>query len=335
MSRLRMKHLLVSVFTFLILNPCIAQFSPQVGSPGSKAISANSPLIKFWATSAFVQRGYINLADTLFTVNGSNRATYGSVQNALGKADNKVISLGDKGYITLSFPVTITNGPGPDFVVFENGFICQNNPKLAFLELAFVEVSTDGIHFVRFPAISLTQDTAQIGPFQCLDARKIHNLAGKYIAMWGTGFDLTDLEDSASAFFDPNQINYVRIIDVGGFINPKFASYDAQHHIINDPFPTPYLSSGFDLDAVGVINFHNKTKKIINIFPNPCNNILFINSKQKILNVKIFSSDGKLVMFYNENSNFIRISVLNFPKGIYFCCIKTLSSEFCQTLIKI
>ncbi len=55
----------------------------------------------------------------------------------------------------------------------------------SFLELAFVEVSTDSVHFVRFPAVSLTNPAVQTGAFGTTDARNIHNLAGKYIANYG------------------------------------------------------------------------------------------------------------------------------------------------------
>jgi len=34
-----------------------------------------------------------------------------------------------------------------------------NDSNMAFLELGFVEVSTDGIRYVRFPAVTNVQDT--------------------------------------------------------------------------------------------------------------------------------------------------------------------------------
>src|SRR5690606_21580686 len=48
--------------------------------------------------------------------------------NALGAPApslTKVHSLGDGGHLTLGFAVTITDGPGADFLVFENGFYVQ------------------------------------------------------------------------------------------------------------------------------------------------------------------------------------------------------------------
>ena len=54
--------------------------------------------------------------------------------------------LGDDGSLVLTFPAPIADGAGPDFAVFENAFSTE------FLELAFVEVSSDGTNFTRFPA---------------------------------------------------------------------------------------------------------------------------------------------------------------------------------------
>ena len=42
---------------------------------------------------------------------------------------------------------------------------------------------------------------------------------------------------------------------IGKWLNENdFSSCDFSGHQINDPWPTPFYSSGFDLDAVGVIN---------------------------------------------------------------------------------
>jgi hypothetical protein len=60
------------------------------------------------------------------------------------------------GRITLSFGQPITNGPGPDFAVFENGFISAGGAGVygqIFAELGYVEVSTNGSCFARFPCV--------------------------------------------------------------------------------------------------------------------------------------------------------------------------------------
>lgn len=224
-------------------------FAPAAGQPGSTAIYKDSSIIVSWATGIEIYRGYVRIDDPSFTNGGSNLSSYGYPSIALGAAQESsydVVSLGDGGYAILSFDRPIINGLGPDFAVFENSF------SDTFLELAFVEVSSDGERFVRFPAISLTQTQTQVGGFGTIDPTNIHNFAGKYRQGYGTPFDLEDIADSTG--IDINNIRFVKIIDVVGNINDQFCTYDSQGNKVNDPWPTPFNSSGFDLDAVAVIN---------------------------------------------------------------------------------
>ena len=224
-------------------------YAPAAGQPGSTAIHKDSSIINSWATGIEIARGWVNISDTTFHYDGSNLATFGYPALALGEANGdsyNAVSLGDGGVATLTFNRTIVNGIGPDFAIFENSF------SDTFLELAFVEVSSDGNRFVRFPAVSLTQTETQIDGFGTIDPTNIHNFAGKYRQGFGTPFDLDDLSDSTG--IDLNNIRFVRIIDVVGSINEDYATYDSQGNMVNDPWPTPFSSSGFDLDAVAIIN---------------------------------------------------------------------------------
>jgi hypothetical protein len=228
-------------------------YDPQVGQPGSTgAISSLSPQITGWASSVVsFQRGPQDISNP-----ASPLASYGSPTDALGSASGSttahLVSLGDGGSITLGFSQAITNGAGADFAVFENGFL-SGGAGLAFLELGVVSVSSDGVHFFEFPSISLTQTTTQVGGFGLVDASNLSNLAGKYTSGYGTGFDLQDLV-GVSSLLNTNHITQVRITDVVGSIDPAFGTYDSQGHLINDPFKTPFASSGFDLSGVGVIH---------------------------------------------------------------------------------
>ena len=250
----------MAIFSFcLSVMKASAQFPGFAGSPGSTALHKDTFLFKAWAKGCLVLRGYRNIADTSL---GKSEA--GTAESAIGIAGNQggVVSLGDGGMATLTFQRAITNGPGPDFAVFENSFADD------FLELAFVEVSSDGFHFIRFPAVSFISDSQQTGPFDARGrASLIHNLAGKYRSEFGTPFDLEDLKDSVK--IDINSVSHVRVIDVVGSINPLFARHDKNGNTINDPFPTPFPSGGFDLDAVGLIHQNNHSKMELSIFPNP------------------------------------------------------------------
>lgn len=235
-----------------------AQFAPAAGMSGTTAVHKDSSIIAEWATGCVVVRGYIDISNPAKTYTQadqtSNYAFYGQPAHALGPADGIIntVSLGDGGTATLTFAHAIRNGAGPDFVVFENGFRESIPPQLYFLELAFVEVSSDGSRFVRFPATSLTPADAQVGTYDQLNPEHLHNLAGKYVANYGTPFDLEDLSDSTGIDFQ--RITHIRIVDVVGNINEPYATRDAQGNRVNDPWPTPFWSAGFDLDAVGVIH---------------------------------------------------------------------------------
>ena len=220
-------------------------FPPAAGVEGSTAIAKNSDAIVGWATGVQLLRG-----EGIITEPGTVVVDFGFPSASLHEAQGnslEVVSLGDAGMATLTFNRPIINGPGFDFAVFENSF--SDN----FLELAFVEVSSDGHNFVRFPSVSLTQTEQQIDGFGTVDPTYINNLAGKYRQGFGTPFDLSELEN-VSKDIDLNNIRFVRIIDAVGCIQEGFATYDSQGNIVNDPWPTPFNSSGFDLDGVAIIN---------------------------------------------------------------------------------
>ncbi len=246
-----MTRYLLSLLPLLAFMSLSAQgpFPPAAGQTGSNAIAKDSSIIKSWATGVDVVRGYVQISDTSVYAAGSNRATFGKPSNALQTAEGNsvnIVSLGDGGMATLTFDRLIVDGPGADFAVFENSF------GDTFLEVAFVEVSSDGIHFSRFPAISLTDSDTQIGPWDEIDPTNLHNLAGKYRQGFGTPFDLSEIP--YDPLVDVNAIRFVRIIDVVGSIDAAFATYDSEGNIINDPYPTPFETGGFDLDGVAVIN---------------------------------------------------------------------------------
>jgi hypothetical protein len=288
-----------------------AQFSPGVGSVGSNAIYKDSTLFKYWASGCKATIGWLNIADK-----NLGKPSVGDTQSVLGKAGtNGVLSLGDAGEAILTFDYPISNGDGPDFAVFENGF---NN---SFLELAFVEVSSDGIHFVRFPSVSLLDTLVQLDNNAAMDASRLNNLAGKYKANYGTPFDLEELKDSVG--LNLKAITHVKIVDVVGSINPMFGSRDAKNNLINDPYPTPYPSAGFDLDAVGVI--HSETLGLeeaniqVSIFPNPSTGVFTINAPGEN-RVEVYSIKGEN-LFQQNFLDATKVDLTTFQKGMYFMVV--------------
>ena len=191
-----------------------------------------------------------------------------------------VVSLGESetpgstppGSLTLEFSTPIRNLTGADLAVFENGFTSGGESGTAgqiLGELIYVEVSTDGQTFARFPSISLT--ASPVGSYGTLDATAVFNLAGKHLngedESWGTPFDLTYVAaepEVTSGAVNLNDIRYVRLVDVPGsgaffdratdFFNPLTGQPYPANHAIYDPFPTFLFSAGADIEAVGVVS---------------------------------------------------------------------------------
>ena len=227
-----------------------AQFAPAPGLPGTTAMHADSSAFVAWATDCVAEPGPMNITNPSAGTAGAGwpaSNVIGYPQGTMG-----VTCLGDGGRATVTFASPICNRPGPDFAVFENGFENAQMPGMYFLELGFVEVSSDGVNFFRFPAITYVQTETQLGGSGCINPTQIHNLASKYPAMYGTPFELDELPDDP--LLNKNNITYVRVVDVIGNIDPEYCTYDSEGHRVNDPWPTPFASCGMDLDAVGVIH---------------------------------------------------------------------------------
>ncbi|MCZ2356568.1 MAG: T9SS type A sorting domain-containing protein [Bacteroidia bacterium] len=303
-----------------------AQYAGPVGSPTTTAIYRDSSILVNWAIGCSVVRGYRDIA-----VPDSGFASYGADSNAIGRAgESGFVSLGDRGEAVLRFQHPIMDGPGPDFAVFENAF------NDGFLELAFVEVSSNGTDFYRFPAVSNTQTQTQIATFDdSNDATKLHNLAGKYRANYGTPFDLAELPNYQN--LDKNSITHVKIIDVVGSIDQRFASYDQNGHPINDPYPTNFESGGFDLDAVGVIhqNLENYLDELslnsIVLFPNPATDYLWLSNEPAIHEICLYQLSGNFVC---KAADF-PINIQSLAPGLYYAVIKTKTGrQYHQKIIK-
>lgn len=305
------KHTKASCFLlFMLALPfSYGQFAGSVGQSNSTAVHKDSSLIIAWATACTVERGYFDIAAPHLGV-----ASTGLEAFALGPADGSgVVSLGDSGVAILTFDHPIFNGAGPDFAVFENAF------SDSFLELGFVEVSSDGQNYFRFPAVSNQDIDVQIGPWDELgEASKIYNLAGKYRGSYGTPFDLEELQNTVG--LNVNAITHIKIIDVIGSLDPQYASLDKNGNPINDPYPTAFESGGFDLDAVGVCyqqginSVGEHTTNDVMIFPNPFDDKFTISKgTMPISKIKIYNMSGKLVQTTKESTVYLD----NCEKGIY------------------
>ncbi|MFP4351455.1 MAG: PEP-CTERM sorting domain-containing protein [Puniceicoccaceae bacterium] len=221
----------------------------ETGHAVDPAISSDSPLFADWAATVVSYNPAPGVSPS-----------FADPGKALGPYNNSLVSLGDlsstqiadgvlPGSITLGFTTPFRNRTGFDFAVFENGFTYGAG---LFAELAFVEVSTNGTDFARFPSVSTnTGPVLGSGAFSGWDMTNVHNLAGKHQGGLGTQFDLSDLQSDplvVDGLVDLSAIGFVRLVDI-----PGSGDYpDSQGNPILDAWPTTG-TGGLDLRAVGVI----------------------------------------------------------------------------------
>ncbi len=300
-------NLFIFISVLFGLRSLAQSFPGPVGDTTTTAVFKDDPRVDYWLEdSVQITRGYIDISDP-----GLGYVTYGDNAFALGESDPNVISLGDGGSAIYVLANPISDKDGYDFAVFENAF------DNYFLELAFVEVSTNGVDYVRFNNQSNVDSDVQTGSFGATYTEDIHNLAGKYRAQYGTPFDLSELSDSSD--IDIMNINYIKIIDVVGSVQTQYASYDSYGNIINDPWPTPFNSSGFDLDGIAILKPNQLHVTNFDHTLTYINNQLFVNGQSNKLKLCVFDLLGNKVR--SEENILNGVDLNDLPKGIYIVII--------------
>jgi hypothetical protein len=215
-----------------------ATYAPAPPDPTTTAVPYDDARVVAWATAV----------DDYSPGPGVTQTQYMMPSQALGPAGTNtlaVVTLGNGGSITLTFAAPITDGDGWDFAVYENSFASD-----VFLELAFVEVSSDGTHFARFD--SAFQGTATPSTNSSGTAAQIGGLAGSYMVGYGTPFDLAALANAPAVrdgTVDLTAIQHVRVVDIIG----DGTTRDSFGRGIVDPISSG-PTAGFDLDGIAVLN---------------------------------------------------------------------------------
>jgi hypothetical protein len=157
-----------------------------------------------------------------------------------------VLSLGGGGTLVLTFaPNAIVDGPGPDFIVFENPFWIGGSPDTPYAEPGQISVSDDGVTWTAFPCTPTLDPGASDGtgtapPYgDCGGWQVVYSAPGNGISPFdathagGNAYDLADL--------DLKHVRYVKIID-------------QTHEACPDAGPDKPITNGFDLDAIAILN---------------------------------------------------------------------------------
>jgi hypothetical protein len=154
-----------------------------------------------------------------------------------------VVSLGSGGSIVVSFaPNAIVDGPGPDFIVFENPFWIGGSPNDIYAEPGEVSVSDDGTTWTTFtcsPTPDAQSATGVSPPYgSCAGWHVVYSAPGNGISPVDPSVAGGDAFDLASV--GVTHARYVRIVD-------------RTHEDCPDAGAKPD-TNGFDLDAVSIVN---------------------------------------------------------------------------------
>lgn len=82
------------------------------------------------------------------------------------------------------------------------------------------------------------------------------------------------------------------------------------------------------------INTIEKDNNIVNVFPNPTNDILNIKSLETILQIEIFDFNGRKIYSEEQDSNAVSVNLDKFSKGIYLVQIATKNGLKTKKVIK-
>jgi len=237
----RASRLIRSAIAAAIALPCLA--------PAASATGYAIAEMAGWASWVDeLQRGWADVAHPEY-----GTVSWGTEADVLGPAEGdtySVVSLGDGGFVTVGFDDPIVDGPGDDFAVFENAFYDDTTGEL-FGELAFVEVSSNGLDFARLP--TQTWNTTPVAAGGVIDPVDYEGFAGVDPSGVGTGFDLAVLSGhplEQLGLLDLQNVVYVRVVDVIG----DGSRLDTGSSPVYDPYPTPFAIGGFDLDGVGALH---------------------------------------------------------------------------------
>lgn len=251
-------------------------------------------------------------SDEYFPENIFGRPSENARENFQAALPSEVCSIGFGGEIIVAFEgYTIMNGPGPDFVVFENAFL---NPvtKRIFAEPAVVSVSRDGVNFIEFEYDPATLDG-------CAGVTPTHGDRDPFDpeVSGGDKFDLDDL--------GLQSVKYIKIKDISRMVK------DNPDHKYYDPIIT-----GFDLDAVVGLNLGHAATSVYKEKP-ACDIVQYGD----IIRIKVLG-DFKYrladiagrVIYSGESTHYYTLRIGRLESGFYILQVNCGDRLYTKKIIK-
>jgi len=144
--------------------------------------------------------------------------------------------------------------------------------------------------------------------------------------------ELNDYNPEATAF--DNQNNH--FITVGDFVgSDSLIAINVNNGNINFAYQSS-TEEIFTIEVNGItavdITEISVTNENILIYPNPCHNLIIIDSDRKVENVKISDVSGKIILSELEENSIIDISFL--PVGAYWVSLTQANKSFTKMILK-
>lgn len=151
------------------------------------------------------------------------------------------------------------------------------------------------------------------------------------------------LENSSWGFTQPSGGGNDYILDKFGSITYFFGVFPAVYPEQNISILRCYNEAAFeyknpawdqDCDIVADLEEKIPGTNSVQIYPNPCNNQLFINISESILSIDIYNINGLKTVSTGENNGSMCLDISGLKQGLYFLRIKTKHCSYIKKIIK-
>jgi endonuclease/exonuclease/phosphatase family metal-dependent hydrolase len=113
-------------------------------------------------------------------------------------------------------------------------------------------------------------------------------------------------------------------------VDELFSNWDAYYSNISDHRPM-----GIKLYTETCLSVENTTPETLNIFPNPAVNQIHITNDLEILEIQIFSSDGRLILSETPNKRSFILNISELDSGSYILKATNQTGNITRRLIKL
>lgn len=240
----------------------------------------------------------------------------------------------DTMHINSSLPINLQNSTfSESFVVrlkYNNlDYKLYHAFKIFNEDLVFYQPdSKNGYNYLLYTALdTLSYDTLS-NSYQFDGNMFLNAYSPTFNKMWGVKFGTQNTDYPQGLILDHNNV-----ATVYGIFKDTLSILDSTLFRTNGAI----VSNGGDDIFIGqyynnsIINFNSVITNSPEVYPNPCNNVLYIVNGEKMDNLKLSDVMGKIVLKFSS-SNIIDLSTLK--SGVYFLTYSNNNKLVCKKVIK-